>query len=124
MSSQYHNKVCLLFIFFIAEKQIYTMRNVFHKKTNLIITFIYFFICSAETWGTKLQRKLFAVIYDPFAVLFIILCILLNTVALALDHHNMTYELARVLTSANYVSSIPPIISIICCSNLCFPFIF
>lgn len=54
----------------------------------------------------KFQRFVFNVIYNPFAVLFVILCILLNTLFMALDHHAMSQDLEEVLTIGNYVSLI------------------
>lgn len=53
----------------------------------------------------KFQRFVFNIIYNPFAVLFVIICILLNTLFMALDHHNMPVELDTVLRAGNYVSS-------------------
>ncbi|XP_031630611.1 sodium channel protein para-like [Contarinia nasturtii] len=51
----------------------------------------------------KFQRIIFNIIYNPFAVLFIIGCILLNTLFMALDHHNMPRNLENVLSVGNYV---------------------
>ncbi|XP_055311841.1 sodium channel protein para-like [Sitodiplosis mosellana] len=51
----------------------------------------------------KFQGFVFKIIYNPFAVLFIILCILLNTLFMALDHHEMSEELSDVLTVGNYI---------------------
>lgn len=53
----------------------------------------------------KFQRFVFNIIYNPFAVLFIIICILLNTLFMALDHHDMSQDLEVVLRVGNYVSN-------------------
>lgn len=52
----------------------------------------------------KFQRKVFYLIYNPYAVLFVIICILLNTLFMALDHHDMSRELENVLHLGNFVS--------------------
>ena len=43
--------------------------------------------------------------FDPFVELFITLCIVINTLFMALDHHNMNREIEKVLKAGNYVSS-------------------
>lgn len=53
---------------------------------------------------SKFQRKVFYLIYNPYAVLFVIICILLNTLFMALDHHDMSRELENVLHLGNFVS--------------------
>ena len=42
-------------------------------------------------------------IMDAFVDLFITLCIVVNTVFMAMDHANMNEELARALVIGNYV---------------------
>lgn len=54
----------------------------------------------------KFQRIVFNIIYNPYAVLFIIVCILLNTLFMALDHHDMSKDLESVLRVGNYVSKL------------------
>lgn len=44
-------------------------------------------------------------VFDPFFELFILICIIMNTLFMALDHHNMDRELERVLKKGNYVRS-------------------
>lgn len=75
-----------------------------HKRVLIRALYDRHFFFIADRCCTKLQKKLFVIIYDPFAVLFVILCILLNTVTLALDHHGMSRDLEIVLRMANYVS--------------------
>ena len=40
---------------------------------------------------------------DAFVDLFITICILLNTLFMALDHHGQSEKMTRVLTLGNYV---------------------
>jgi voltage-gated sodium channel type II alpha len=51
----------------------------------------------------KLQEWISWVVFDPFVELFITLCIVINTMFMALDHHNMNREVEKVLKSGNYV---------------------
>lgn len=41
--------------------------------------------------------------FDPFVELFITLCIVVNTLFMALDHYDMDKNMERVLKSGNYV---------------------
>lgn len=71
---------------------------------------------------SKFQRSIFYIIYNPYAVLFVIACILLNTLFMALDHHDMSPELSKILLFGNYVSIHRP--TSICCylynnTNIC-----
>lgn len=43
-------------------------------------------------------------VFDPFVELFITLCIVVNTLFMALDHHDMDKDMERVLKTGNYVS--------------------
>jgi hypothetical protein len=43
------------------------------------------------------------IILDAFMDLFIIICILLNTLCMALDHYDMNPKMAEVLSTCNYV---------------------
>ncbi|KAJ6641281.1 Sodium channel protein PaFPC1 [Pseudolycoriella hygida] len=56
----------------------------------------------AGCWS-KVQRFFFFIIYNPYVVLFVIICIILNTLCMALDHHNMSRELETTLRLANYI---------------------
>jgi len=44
------------------------------------------------------------IIFDAFAELFFTFCIVLNTLILALDHHDINPTLERTLTIGNYVN--------------------
>ena len=44
------------------------------------------------------------IIFDPFIDLFITLCILVNTLFMALDHHDMDPTVYDALKNGNYVS--------------------
>jgi len=53
-------------------------------------------------FSSKNYIRLF--ILDAFTELFLTICIVLNTLFLALDHHDMNPILERVLAIGNYVS--------------------
>lgn len=59
---------------------------------------------------SKFQRSVFYIIYNPYAVLFVIVCILLNTLFMAVDHHDMSPELYNILRFGNYVSISVPVL--------------
>ncbi|KAK0182739.1 hypothetical protein PV327_000841, partial [Microctonus hyperodae] len=50
----------------------------------------------------KFQEWVALIVFDPFVELFITLCIVVNTLFMALDHHDMDKDLERVLKSGNY----------------------
>lgn len=51
----------------------------------------------------KLQEWIAWLVFDPFVELFITLCIVVNTLFMALDHHNMDRGIEKVLKTGNYV---------------------
>ena len=51
----------------------------------------------------KLKGWVAFVVFDPFVELFITLCIVVNTLFMALDHHDMDRDMERALKSGNYV---------------------
>lgn len=51
----------------------------------------------------QIQKFVALIVFDPFMELFITLCIVVNTLFMALDHHNMDKDLERALKSGNYV---------------------
>ncbi|XP_017780931.1 PREDICTED: sodium channel protein para isoform X5 [Nicrophorus vespilloides] len=50
----------------------------------------------------QLQKYVSLVVFDPFVELFITLCIVVNTLFMALDHHDMDKDLEKALKSGNY----------------------
>ncbi|XP_037879685.1 sodium channel protein para isoform X18 [Glossina fuscipes] len=50
----------------------------------------------------KFQEWVSLIVFDPFVELFITLCIVVNTMFMAMDHHDMNKEMDRVLKSGNY----------------------
>lgn len=54
-----------------------------------------------------LQKYVALIVFDPFVELFITLCIVVNTLFMALDHHDMNKDLERALKSGNYVKKLP-----------------
>lgn len=53
-------------------------------------------------WLT-IQKYMRLLVFDPFTELFITLCIVVNTLFMALDHHDMDREMEKILKSGNYV---------------------
>lgn len=53
----------------------------------------------------KLQEWISFVVFDPFVELFITLCIVANTLFMALDHHEMDKNMEKFLKSGNLVSN-------------------
>ncbi|XP_048512260.1 sodium channel protein para isoform X30 [Athalia rosae] len=50
----------------------------------------------------KFQEIVALVVFDPFVELFITLCIVVNTLFMALDHHDMDRDMEKVLKTGNY----------------------
>lgn len=50
----------------------------------------------------KIQDFIALLVFDPFVELFITLCIVVNTLFMALDHYDMDREMEKVLKSGNY----------------------
>ena len=54
----------------------------------------------------RLQNALYRVVSDIIFELFITLCIILNVLAMAIEHYNQPLTLESVLTYLNYVSTV------------------
>lgn len=52
----------------------------------------------------EFQKYVALLVFDPFVELFITLCIVVNTLFMALDHHDMDKDMEKALKSGNYVS--------------------
>lgn len=52
----------------------------------------------------RIQEILGLIVFDPFMELFITLCIVVNTLFMAMDHHDMDKDFDNVLKKGNYVS--------------------
>ncbi|XP_055854954.1 sodium channel protein para isoform X16 [Episyrphus balteatus] len=50
----------------------------------------------------KIVEWVSLIVFDPFVELFITLCIVVNTMFMALDHHDMNKEMEKILKSGNY----------------------
>ncbi|KAL7020839.1 hypothetical protein ACKWTF_011658 [Chironomus riparius] len=50
----------------------------------------------------KFQEMVAWLVFDPFVELFITLCIVINTLFMALDHHNMDKGIEKILKTGNY----------------------
>lgn len=57
----------------------------------------------------KLKTFLFEIVTDPFAELTITLCIVVNTVFMAMEHHGMSSTFEAMLQIGNIVSALPAI---------------
>lgn len=63
-----------------------------------------FCIWDCCTLWLTFQKFVSLIVFDPFVELFITLCIVVNTLFMALDHHKMDHDLEKALKSGNYVS--------------------
>lgn len=52
----------------------------------------------------RIQEIFALIVFDPFMELFITLCIVVNTLFMAMDHHDMDADFEKVLKAGNYVS--------------------
>lgn len=52
----------------------------------------------------RIQEIIGLIVFDPFMELFITLCIVVNTLFMAMDHHDMDKDFDNVLKKGNYVS--------------------
>lgn len=59
------------------------------------------------TW-VRLKTLLFGIVTDPFAELTITLCIVVNTVFMAMEHHRMSPAFEAMLQIGNIVSDWQP----------------
>ena len=68
----------------------------------------------SENWqpGIFLQYLSF-IIFDPFIDLFITLCIVVNTLFMALDHHDMDPGMNDTLKNGNYVKPFLEVINFV-----------
>lgn len=62
-----------------------------------------FCVWNCCTCWVQLQKFVSLIVFDPFVELFITLCIVINTLFMALDHHDMNKDLEKALKSGNYV---------------------
>ncbi|CAF3628000.1 unnamed protein product [Rotaria socialis] len=76
-----------------------------HKDEGAIIKFLRIYCCECSC-PSPIFRKFQAIVaffvLDAFVDLFITICIILNTLFMALDHHGQSETMARVLTGGNY----------------------
>ncbi|XP_052752151.1 sodium channel protein para isoform X11 [Galleria mellonella] len=50
----------------------------------------------------EFQKYVALLVFDPFVELFITLCIVVNTLFMAMDHHDMDIDMEKALKSGNY----------------------
>ena len=61
-------------------------------------------VCDCFWCWIRVQELVASVVFDPFMELFITLCIVVNTLFMAMDHHNMDKDLDDILQKGNFVS--------------------
>ena len=76
------------------------------KERLLALSLKWLDICcvwDCSPYWVKFQKLISLFVYDAFIELFITLCIVVNTLFMALDHHGMNEEMNRALKMGNYV---------------------
>lgn len=63
-----------------------------------------FLIWNCSPYWIKFKKLVYFIVMDPFVDLAITICIVLNTLFMAMEHHPMTDEFKNVLTVGNLVS--------------------
>jgi hypothetical protein len=77
------------------------------KERLLALSLKYLDVCcvwDCSPYWVTFQRLISLFVYDAFIELFITLCIVVNTLFMALDHHGMNEEMSRALKMGNYVN--------------------
>lgn len=77
------------------------------KERLLALSLKYLDVCcvwDCSPYWVSFQRLISLFVYDAFIELFITLCIVVNTLFMALDHHGMNEEMSRALKMGNYVN--------------------
>ncbi|EFX81393.1 hypothetical protein DAPPUDRAFT_50150 [Daphnia pulex] len=75
------------------------------KERLLALSLKYLDVCcvwDCSPYWVSFQRLISLFVYDAFIELFITLCIVVNTLFMALDHHGMNEEMSRALKMGNY----------------------
>ncbi|KAM8788190.1 sodium channel protein type 9 subunit alpha isoform 1-T1 [Rhynchonycteris naso] len=62
-----------------------------------------FLIWNCSPFWIKFKKLIYVIVMDPFVDLAITICIVLNTLFMAMEHHPMTEEFKHVLTVGNLV---------------------
>ncbi|XP_063928643.1 sodium channel protein para-like isoform X2 [Zophobas morio] len=81
------------------EEEPTVMERVLANTLKIIDIFCVWDCC--QCW-IVIQKFVALVVFDPFVELFITLCIVVNTLFMALDHHDMDKDLEKALKSGNY----------------------
>lgn len=63
-----------------------------------------FLIWNCSPYWIKFKKIIYFIVMDPFVDLAITICIVLNTLFMAMEHHPMTEDFKNVLTVGNLVS--------------------
>ena len=84
-------------IFEIEDRFPFSLTHTHIKAPKLSLIFILFYFLPTTQF-------LSLIIFDPFIDLFITLCIMVNTLFMALDHHDMDPAMSNTLKNGNYVS--------------------
>ncbi|EPY86848.1 sodium channel protein type 10 subunit alpha-like isoform 2 [Camelus ferus] len=73
------------------------------RLTSLAQKYLIWECC--PTW-VKLKELLFGIVTDPFAELTITLCIVVNTIFMAMEHYGMSFAFDTMLQTGNIVSAL------------------
>lgn len=63
-----------------------------------------FLIWNCSPYWIQFKKLMYSIVMDPFVDLAITICIVLNTLFMAMEHHPMTDEFKNVLAVGNLVS--------------------
>jgi hypothetical protein len=78
-----------------------------------------FLIWNCSPYWIKFKKFIHFIVMDPFVDLSITICIVLNTLFMAMEHHPMTEEFKNVLSVGNLVS----VHSVLCTYSFSFSFL-
>lgn len=70
-----------------------------------------FLIWNCSPLWIKFKKLIYVIVMDPFVDLTITICIILNTLFMAMEHHPMTVEFGNVLAVGNLVSHLKAFLS-------------
>lgn len=72
-----------------------------------------FLIWNCSPYWIKFKKIIYVIVMDPFVDLAITICIVLNTLFMAMEHHPMTEQFKYVLTVGNLVSLFICVLSLV-----------
>ena len=84
--------------------KVHTYWNYLLQNYYLKVTIFLWLVLQKLILYFVLYQHLSFIIFDPFVDLFVTLCIVVNTLFMALDHHDMDPSFAEILKNGNLVS--------------------